>query len=141
MRSIRYPLNITIVILLLVSLIPPTPTAGQGQDLTFRLMNIERRLDQMQTRIDYVERVQQSPTPNIQSSNMATAAVLELQRQQLYLAEQVLMMQRQMLEMQKKFDRLMPTIIQPPPPTAIPVPQEKKEKPEEKPRPKPTTKP
>jgi hypothetical protein len=129
MRSIRYPLNITIIILLLASLIPPTPTAGQGQDLTFRLMNIERRLDQMQTRIDFLERVQQSPTIS-QSSNMTTTAVLDLQRQQLSMAEQILTMQRQMLEMQKKIDRLTPT------PT--PVPQEKKEKPEEKPKPKST---
>ena len=127
MRSIRYLLNIAIIILLLVSLIPPMPTAGQGQDLTFRLMNIERRLDQMQARVDFLERVQQSPTIN-QSSNMTTTAVLDLQRQQLSMAEQILTMQRQMLEMQKKIDRLTPT------PT--PVPQEKKEKPEEKPKPK-----
>jgi len=130
MRSIRYPLNITIVILLLASLIPPTPTAGQGQDLTFRLMNIERRLDQLQPRVDFLERAQQSSTIN-QSSNMTTTAVLDLQRQQLSLAEQILTMQRQMLEMQKKIDRLTPT----------PTPQEKKEKPEEKPKPKPTAKP
>lgn len=129
MRSIRYPLNITIIILLLASLIPPTPTAGQGQDLTFRLMNIERRLDQMQTRIDFLERVQQSPTIN-QSSNMTTTAVLELQRQQLSMAEQILTMQRQMLEMQRKIDRLTPA------PT--PASQEKKDKPEEKPKPKST---
>ena len=129
MRSIRYPLNITIIILLLASLIPPTPIAGQGQDLTFRLMNIERRLDQMQPRIDFLERVQQSPTIN-QSSNMTTAAVLDLQRQQLSMAEQILTMQRQMLEMQKKIDHLTPT------PT--PASQEKKDKPEEKPKPKST---
>src|SRR5436190_6309372 len=91
MRSIRYSLNITITILLLASLIPPTPTAGQGQDLTFRLMNIERRLDQMQARVDFLERVQQSPTIN-QSSNMTTTAVLDLQRQQLSIAEQILTM-------------------------------------------------
>ncbi len=132
MRSVRFSLNITIIILLLASLANPAPTAGQGQDQTFRLMNIERRLDQLQTRIDYVERLQQSP-PNTQSSNMATAAVLELQRQQLYLAEQVLTMQKQMLEMQKKIDRL--------PPTPTPVNPEKKEKLEEKPKPKPTAKP
>ncbi|MEP7336337.1 MAG: hypothetical protein ABI977_01105 [Acidobacteriota bacterium] len=130
MRSIRYPLNITIIILLLASLIPPTPTAGQGQDLTFRLMNIERRLDQMQTRVDFLERVQQSPAIN-QSSNMTTTAVLDLQRQQLSMAEQMLTMQRQMLEMQKKIDSLTPT----------PASQEKKEKPEEKPKPKPNAKP
>ena len=133
MRSIRFPLTIAISILLLASLLPPTPTAGQGQDLTFRLMNIERRLDQMQVRVDYLERAQQSQPLNNQSSNMTTSAILDLQRQQTSLADQVVTMQRQMLEMQKKIDRLTPT------PT--PVPQEKKEKPEEKPKPKPTAKP
>jgi len=133
MRSIRFSLNVVLIILLLVALIPPAPTSGQGQDQTFRLMNIERRLDQLQTRVDYVERMQQPTSSSTQNSNMATAAVLELQRQQLYLAEQVLTMQKQMLEMQKKLDRLTPT------PT--PASQEKKEKPEEKPKPKSTTKP
>src|SRR5262245_33973874 len=106
MRSIRFSLNIAIVLLLLASFIQPAPTAGQGQDITFRLMNIERRLDQLQTRVDYIERVQQSQPLNNPSSNAATAAVLELQRQHLSLAEQVVTMQRQMLEMQKKLDRL-----------------------------------
>lgn len=132
MRPIRISLNIMILILLFVALLPPEPTAGQGQDLTFRLMNIERRMDQLQTRVDYIERSQQSQALNNSSgNNTATAAVLELQRQQLSLAEQILTMQKQMLEMQKKLDRLAP------PPTP-----EKKDKPEDKPRPKaPTSKP
>src|SRR5215210_3569820 len=132
MRSIRFPLPLAIAAALLVSLAQPAPTAGQGQDLTFRLMNIERRLDQMQTRVDYIERAQQSQalsnTGTNTGSNAMTATVLELQRQQLSLTEQVLTMQRQMLEMQKKIDRLTPA------PT--PASQEKKEKPEEKPKPK-----
>ena len=132
MRSIRFLLTIAISILLLASLLPPAPTAGQGQDLTFRLMNIERRLDQMQVRVDYLERAQQSQPLNNQSSNMTTSAILDLQRQQTSLAEQVVTMQRQMLEMQKKIDQLTP-----PPHTG----QEKKEKPEEKPKPKPNAKP
>ncbi len=136
MRSIRISLHVTFIILLLAFFTAPAPTAGQGQDQTFRLLNIERRLDQLQTRVDFLERIQQSLQSQSQgnaNSNTATAAVLELQRQQLYLAEQVLTMQRQMLEMQKKIDRLTP------PPT--PAVQEKKEKPEEKPKPKPTGKP
>jgi hypothetical protein len=132
MRSIRFLLTIAISILLLASLLAPAPTAGQGQDLTFRLMNVERRLDQMQVRVDYLERAQQSQPLNNQSSNMTTSAILDLQRQQTSLAEQVVTMQRQMLEMQKKIDQLTP-------PTH--TGQEKKEKPEEKPKPKPTAKP
>jgi len=133
MRSIRYPLTVAISILLLSSLLLPAPTAGQGQDLTFRLMNIERRLDQMQVRVDFLERMQQSQPPSTQSANMNTAAILDLQRQQTSLAEQVVMLQRQMLEMQKKIDALTPR------PT--PAAQDKKEKPEEKPKPRPNTKP
>jgi len=131
MRSIRFPLTIAISILLLASLLPSAPAAGQGQDLTFRLMNIERRLDQMQVRVDYLERAQQSQPLNNQSSNIATTAILDLQRQQTSLAEQVVTLQRQMLEMQKKIDQLTP------PHTG----QEKKEKPEEKPKPRPNAKP
>ena len=129
MRSIGYSLKLMAALLLLTSFAATTPTAGRGQDQSFRLINIERRLDQLQTRIDYLERAQQSQSLNSSSSNTATAAVLELQRQQLSLAEQVVTMQRKMLEMQKAIDRLTEQNRQP----------EKKEKPEEKPKPKAVT--
>lgn len=106
MRSIRFSANLTIILLLTALLATTTPTAGSPQDPNFRLMNVERRLDQLQTRIDFVERAQQSQSLNATSANITPAAVLELQRQQISLAEQVVTMQRQMLEMQKAIDRL-----------------------------------
>jgi hypothetical protein len=69
-------------------------------------MNIERRLDQLQIRVDTVERAFQSQAMNNSgSSNYSTQALLELQRQQLSLAEQVVTMQKQMLELRKEIDR------------------------------------
>lgn len=115
--------------LLLASFLVPAPTAGKGQDQSFRLNNIERRLDQLQTRVDYLDRAQQSQSLNGAGSSAATASILELQRQNLSMAEQLVTMQRQMLEMQKVIDRL---ASQNPPP-------EKKEKPEEKAKPKAAT--
>jgi hypothetical protein len=86
----------------------PTATVGGGaQDLTFRLMNIERRLDQLQNRVDIIERtLQNQMRSGAGSSNVSTEMLLELQRQQTQLAGQQVMMQRQMLEMQKAIDRL-----------------------------------
>ena len=69
-------------------------------------MNIERKLDQLQIRVDTVERAFQSQAlSNTGSSNVSTQALLELQRQQLSLAEQLVTMQRQMLELKKEIDR------------------------------------
>lgn len=106
-----------------------TPTADLGQDPTFRLTNIERRLDQLQSRVDFIERAQQNQAmqANTATSNRTTEAVLELQRMNLSLAEQVVQMQKRMLEMQKAIDRL-----------AERAPEaEKKEPGESKPKPKP----
>jgi uncharacterized protein HemX len=129
MRSIGYSLKLVVAILLLASFAVTTPTIGKGQDQSFRLINIERRLDQLQTRIDYLDRSQQSQSLSGSSSNATTASILELQRQQLSLAEQVVTMQRKMLEMQKTIDRLTEQNR----PLEKP---EKKDKPEEKPKPK-----
>jgi hypothetical protein len=83
-------------------------TPDGDQDLNFRLTNIERRLDQMQMRVDFIERAQQNQAmqTNAASSNLTTQTVLELQRQHLSLAEQVVQMQKRMLDMQKTIDRL-----------------------------------
>jgi uncharacterized protein HemX len=132
MRSIGYSLKLAAAILLLASFAVTTPTTGQGQDQSFRLINIERRLDQLQTRIDYLERTQQSQSLAGAGSSATTASILELQRQQLSLAEQVVTMQRKMLEMQKAIDRLTEQNRPPEKP-------EKKDKPEEKPKPKAST--
>lgn len=106
MRSIRFSANLTIILLLTALLATTTTTADSSQDPNFRLMNVERRLDQLQTRIDFIERAQQTQSLNSASANITPAAVLELQRQQISLAEQVITMQKQMLEMQKTIDRL-----------------------------------
>ena len=93
------------IVLLSVSLAPATVTSDNAQDLTFRLMNIERKLDQLQLRVDSVERAfQNQALSNTGSSNVATQALLELQRQQLSLAEQFLTMQKQMLELKREID-------------------------------------
>lgn len=93
---------------LAVAAFAPAATIGGGtQDLTFRLMNIERRLDQLQNRVDIVERTLQNQTmSSASSSNVSTQMLLDMQRQQLQLAEQLVTMQKRMLEMQKTIDRL-----------------------------------
>jgi hypothetical protein len=94
------------IVLLLASLAPAITTSNNAQDLTFRLMNIERKLDQLQIRVDAIERAFQSQAlSNSGSSNVSTQALLELQRQQLSLAEQLVTMQKQMLELKKEIDR------------------------------------
>ncbi len=105
MRSIRIFTNLAILVLVVALLAIKTPTADYTQDPNFRLMNVERRLDQLQMRIDFVERAQQAQSINA-TGNMTPAAVLELQRQQISMAEQMVTMQKQMLELQKALDRL-----------------------------------
>ena len=93
-------------VLLSLSLAPATTTGNNAQDLTFRLVNIERKLDLLQIRVDSVERAfQNQALSNTGSSNVATQALLELQRQQLSLTEQLLTMQKQMLDLKKEIDR------------------------------------
>lgn len=94
------------IVLLLVSLSPATTIGNNAQDQTFRLMNIERRLDQMQIRVDAIERAfQNQAVSNPGSSNIMTQALLELQRTQLSISEQLVTMQKQMLELKKEIDR------------------------------------
>lgn len=102
----------------------------QGQDLTFRLLNIERRLDQLQQRVDSVERAQlnQSLGPPGRAAGPSIETVLEMQRQQLVTAEQVTLVQRQLLELRKQVDQLAAASAEPakrePPPA-----EERKPKP------------
>ena len=106
MRSIRFSTNPAILVLFIATLAITPPTADLSQDPNFRLMNVERRLDQLQYRVDALERFQQTQSLNATSANITPASVLELQRQQISLAEQAITMQKQMLEMQKSIDRL-----------------------------------
>jgi len=95
------------------------PSGNSAQDLTFRLLNIERRLDQLQNRVDSIERILQTQAMNTTSrSNIAAETVLEIQRQQLSLAEQVITLQKQVLALTKSIDQ-------------INEKQEKKDKPKE----------
>ena len=106
-KRIRFA-QVVALVLFLILLANVTPTGDFSQDLTFRLMNIERRLDQLQTRVDIIERAQQnqSMSSNTATSSMTTAAVLELQRMQLSLAEQVVQLQKKTLELEKTIDQL-----------------------------------
>jgi hypothetical protein len=93
------------IALMSVSLAPATTTGNNAQDLNFRLINIERRLDQLQIRVDAIERAfQNQALSNTGSSNVSTQALLELQQRQLSMAEQLLTMQKQMLELKKEID-------------------------------------
>jgi hypothetical protein len=128
-RSAGVFLSITV----LLSLLSITaPTGDLTQDVNFRLGNIERRLDQVQQRVDFIERAVQNQSFNRASeSNTATAAVLEMQRKQLSLAEQVLLLERRMLEMQKTIDRMREESRETKPP------KETKETPKSEAKPKP----
>ena len=83
------------------------PNAAPQQDPTFRLMTLERRVDQLQQRLDFIERNQQNQVLNQGNTrNYNNELLLEIQRQQLSLAQQTVDMQQRMLEMQKTIDRL-----------------------------------
>ncbi len=92
---------------MLILLASPAEASLQTpQDIQFRLINLERRIDQLQQRVDFLERsIQSAAAPSVDTT-VLTQSILETQRQQLVLAEQVVMMQKQMLEMQKKIDQL-----------------------------------
>lgn len=118
--------TIAVALLLAASAVAPS-TIAHSQDQSFRLINIERRLDQLQGRLDFLERARQNQSLNdINSANVSTQAVLDLQRQQLALADQVVTMQRRLLEMQKALDQLAERGGAPPK-----LKPEKKEKPKE----------
>jgi hypothetical protein len=108
------------------------PSNNSSQDISIRLLNLERRLDQLQFRVDAIERAQQSLAMNTPSrSSVAAETVLEIQRQQLSLAEQVITLQKQVLALTKSVDQL----------NEKQQKQEPKEKPKEEPKAKPTGKP
>lgn len=99
--SARLFLSITALLFLLSE---PTRTGDLQQDLTFRLGNLERRLDQMQIRVNFIERAVQGQTIN--KPNDSSAVILELQRRQLSLSEQVLLLENRLFEMQKAIDQM-----------------------------------
>jgi hypothetical protein len=95
------------LLLLLIFSIPAIAgfalSAGGGQpDPTFRLSTIERRIDQMQSRLDLLEReVRSSSAPGPRSESFS-----ELRLQYQGLSEQVSFMQMQLIEARKAIDKL-----------------------------------
>jgi preprotein translocase subunit SecF len=126
--SLRVILIVAACIILMAA---TRPAADFSQDLNFRLSNIERRLDQLQQRIDFIERAQQNQAINSAGrSNISSETILEIQRQQLSLAGQMVAMEKRILDLQKTVDQLRERN------------PEKKEKPKEDVKPKtPQTKP
>jgi len=77
-------------------------SASSTQNLEFRMATLERRIDQLQNRVDTVEREQRMQTLSSSTRPAVTPeTVQELQRQYLGLTEQVVVLQRHMLEVQK----------------------------------------
>ena len=75
------------------------------QNIELRISTMERRIDQLQNRVDTVEREQRMQTfSNSTRPAVAPETVQELQRQYLSLAEQMVQLQRRMLEVQKALD-------------------------------------
>jgi len=101
--------SVTLLIIILVALAIPVspPTSSAQQDLTFRLINLEREVDSLRTRVDILERMVRSgnaPDPLGVAGN--AQSMVEIQRQMLALAEQQILMQTQLLELRKSIDRL-----------------------------------
>jgi hypothetical protein len=80
-------------------------SSTSGQDQTFRITNIERRLDQLQQRIDFIERQQQNQ-PQVRPASISPELVLEIQRQTISLQQQMVLAQEQILKLQKAVDVL-----------------------------------
>jgi hypothetical protein len=95
------------LIVTLLALVSVLGSAAPTQIIESRLSNIERRLDQVQNRVDSVEREQRmSSISGSSRSDVSQATVLELQRQQNSIAQEVILMQQKMLEMTKALDAL-----------------------------------
>ena len=106
LKPIKSAAILAVMVLLFAGMSPATTTGNNAQDLTFRLINVERRLDQMQIRMDALERsLQSQATTSPGSSNIMTQALMELQRTQLSISQQLVTMQKQMLDMKKEIDR------------------------------------
>jgi hypothetical protein len=86
-------------------LLAPGYSSTAGQDQTFRITNIERRLDQLQQRVDFVERQQQNQ-PQVRPASISPELVLEIQRQTISLQQQMVLAQEQILKLQKAVDEL-----------------------------------
>ena len=99
----------TLLVIILIALAIPVspPTSSAQQDLTFRLINLEREVDSLRTRVDILERmVRSGNAPDTLGVAGKAQSMVEIQRQMLALAEQQILMQTQLLELRKSIDRL-----------------------------------
>jgi hypothetical protein len=78
--------------------------APSQPDISFRLNTIERRIDQMQIRVDAMER--ELRTQALLQSPERSTGVDDLRQQYVGLSEQVSLMQLQLIEVRKTLDRL-----------------------------------
>ena len=79
------------------------PFASQ-QDATFRMLNLERRCDQLQQRVDSLERqMQNQALAGVTDPNREL--ILDMQRQQLSFQQQMLATQQIQLELKKALDQ------------------------------------
>ena len=79
------------------------PFAPQ-QDVTFRMLNLERRCDQLQQRVDSLERqIQNQAIAGVVDPNREL--ILDMQRQQLSFQQQMLAAQQIQLELKKALDQ------------------------------------
>ena len=83
-------------------------SAAPTQIIESRLSTIERRLEQMQIRVDSVEREQRMSSMNTSSprSDLSQATLLEVQRQQNSLAQEVIVLEQKVLELTKALDQI-----------------------------------
>ena len=102
---IKHNWRVALIGVLGLSLLSIGAATQFGQDQNFRLMNLERRVDQLQTRLDYVERAQQTQSLNTPNTSNQER-VIELQSQLFNQGQQIVHLQKQMLEMRKEIDRL-----------------------------------
>jgi len=100
-RRIGWPLLALPVLVALLGSALPT------QMIEARISNIERRIDQVQSRVDYVEReLRMSAMNTPPRSDVSQATVLELQRQQINVSQQVIVLEQRVLELTKTIDQL-----------------------------------
>ena len=111
----------TIVVAIISLFALPTGVAPTQPDINFRLNTIERRIDQMQMRVDSMER--ELRTQALLQSPERSTSVTDLRQQYVGLSEQVSLMQLQLVEVRKTLDKLSQ------PEQKDPVKDEKKKKP------------
>ncbi len=93
-------------LLIAVMAIAVLGSASPGQNFEIRLSNLERRLDQMQNRVDAVEREQRMQSLPASRPDGTREMLLDLQRQQISAGQEVIVLQQRLLDLQKAVDRI-----------------------------------